>query len=94
MAETGQKSATARQTRASRFDGERQLEKVIPIRLSGEKWEQIKTESKELGVSASTLARMWILDGLRRHHNALEPGQRLKQTPCRGAPAGGNNGYK
>jgi hypothetical protein len=41
------------------------LDKVIPVRLSSEKWEQIREEARELGVGPTTLARMWILEHLR-----------------------------
>ena len=42
------------------------LDKVIPVRLPADKWEQIRKESKELGVGPTTLARMWILERLRQ----------------------------
>jgi hypothetical protein len=48
----------------------RPLDKVIPIRLSSEKWEQIREEARELGVGPSTLARMWILERLRQRVKA------------------------
>ena len=41
------------------------LDKVIPVRLPGDKWEQIRKEARELGVGPTTLARMWILERLR-----------------------------
>ena len=40
------------------------LDKVIPIRLPSEKWEQLRREAKELGIGPTTLARMWILKNL------------------------------
>ena len=43
------------------------LDKVIPIRLSADKWEQIREEARELGIGPTTLARMWILEHLRQH---------------------------
>jgi hypothetical protein len=46
------------------------LDKVIPIRLPSEKWEQIREEARELGVGPTTLARMWILDHLRQRVKA------------------------
>jgi hypothetical protein len=46
------------------------LDKVIPIRLSADKWEQIRAEARELGVGPSTLARMWILEHLRQRVKA------------------------
>ena len=46
------------------------LNKVIPIRLPSDKWEQIREEARELGVGPTTLARMWILDHLRQRVKA------------------------
>jgi hypothetical protein len=40
------------------------LDKVIPVRLSSEKWEQLRREANELGIGPTTLARMWILKTL------------------------------
>ncbi|MEW6231541.1 MAG: hypothetical protein AB1566_04390 [Chloroflexota bacterium] len=40
------------------------LDKVIPVRLPSDKWEQIREEARELGVGPTTLARMWILEHL------------------------------
>ncbi len=42
------------------------LDKVIPVRLSSEKWEELREEARELGIGPTTLARMWILDRLRQ----------------------------
>jgi len=41
------------------------LDRVIPVRLSADKWEQIREEARDLGVGPTTLARMWILERLR-----------------------------
>ena len=46
------------------------LDKVIPIRLSAEKWEALGREAHELGIGPTTLARMWILERLRRKTKA------------------------
>ena len=46
------------------------LDKVIPVRLSGDKWEELRREAKELGIGPTTLARMWILERLRHHVKA------------------------
>jgi hypothetical protein len=46
------------------------LDKVIPVRLPGDKWEEIRQEAKELGIGPTTLARMWILERLRQHVKA------------------------
>lgn len=42
------------------------LDKVIPVRLPADKWEQIREEARELGVGPTTLARMWLLERLRQ----------------------------
>lgn len=44
----------------------RPLDKVIPVRLPSEKWEELRREARELGVGPTTLARMWILEKLRQ----------------------------
>lgn len=46
------------------------LDKVIPVRLSSDKWEALRKEARELGIGPTTLARMWILDRLRLRHKA------------------------
>ncbi len=43
----------------------RPLNKIIPVRLPSEKWEELRREAHELGVGPTTLARMWILEKLR-----------------------------
>ena len=40
------------------------LDKVIPVRLSADKWEELRQEARELGIGPTTLARMWILERL------------------------------
>jgi hypothetical protein len=42
------------------------LDKVIPVRLSSEKWEKLRHEAEELGIGPTTLVRMWILERLRQ----------------------------
>ncbi len=42
------------------------LDKVIPVRLSADKWEELRREARELGVGPTTLARMWLLERLRQ----------------------------
>ncbi len=44
----------------------RPLDKVIPVRLSADKWEELRREARELGIGPTTLARMWILERLRQ----------------------------
>jgi len=44
----------------------RPLNKVIPVRLPSEKWEDLRSEARDVGVGPTTLARMWILEKLRQ----------------------------
>jgi hypothetical protein len=44
----------------------RPLNKVIPVRLPSEKWEELPREARDVGVGPTTLARMWILEKLRQ----------------------------
>ncbi len=46
------------------------LDKVIPVRLSAEKWEELRREARELGIGPTTLVRMWILERLRQKMKA------------------------
>jgi len=48
-----------------RVEVKKPLDKVIPVRLPADKWEQIREEARELGVGPTTLARIWILERLR-----------------------------
>lgn len=50
----------------------RHLYKVVPIRLPLDKWEQMRVEASELGIGPTTLARIWILDSLRKEINGKE----------------------
>jgi 2-iminoacetate synthase ThiH len=49
-----------------KLEVKRPLDKVIPIRLSADKWEQIREEAHELGIGPTTLTRMWILEHLKQ----------------------------
>ncbi|MBN1691607.1 MAG: hypothetical protein JW901_11345 [Dehalococcoidia bacterium] len=53
-----------------RVEVKKPLDKVIPVRLSSDKWEEIRREARELGVGPTTLARMWILERLRQRVKA------------------------
>ena len=48
-----------------RVEVKKTLDKVIPVRLSTDKWEELRREARELGIGPTTLARMWILERLR-----------------------------
>ncbi len=54
----------------------RPLDKVIPIRLSADKWEALRAEAKELGLGPTTLARMWIMEKLRDIQGGRRPPDR------------------
>lgn len=47
-------------------DAKKPLDKVIPVRLSADVWEEMRIEARELGIGPTTLARMWILERLRQ----------------------------
>ena len=49
-----------------RVRANRNLFKVVPVRLPEDKWELIRKEANDLGIGPSTLARIWILDCLRK----------------------------
>ena len=51
-------------------EAKKPLDKVIPVRLSAEKWEELRREAHELGIGPTTLARMWILERLRQQTKA------------------------
>ncbi len=51
-------------------EAKKPLDKVIPVRLSAEKWEELRKEARELGIGPTTLARMWILERLRQRTKA------------------------
>lgn len=53
-----------------RIEVKKPLDKVIPIRMSTEKWEELRREAGELGIGPTTLARMWILEHLRQRVKA------------------------
>lgn len=65
--ESGQQTTKVTRTRASR-----QLHKVVPVRLPADKWELIREEANALGIGPTTLARIWILDSLRKLGNNTE----------------------
>ena len=44
----------------------RPLDKVIPVRLPSDRWEELRREAVELGIGPTTLARMWLLERLRQ----------------------------
>jgi len=63
----------------------RPLDKVIPIRLPGNKWEALRREARELGIGPTTLARMWLLERLRHvtadHRHSSAPAAKGGRMP-------------
>jgi hypothetical protein len=53
-----------------RVEVKKPMDKVIPVRLPADKWEQVRQEARELGIGPTTLARMWILERLRQRVKA------------------------
>ena len=53
----------------------RPLDKVVPVRLPSDKWEELRREARELGVGPSTLIRIWVLEKLRdqAEHRVSKP---------------------
>jgi len=51
-------------------EAKKPLDKVIPVRLSADKWEELRKVARELGIGPTTLARMWILERLRQRVKA------------------------
>lgn len=51
----------------------RPLDKVIPVRLPSDKWEELRREAREIGIGPTTLARMWILEKLRTPAKPRKP---------------------
>ncbi len=49
-----------------RVEVKKPLDKVIPVRLSSDKWEELRREASEIGIGPTTLARMWIMERLRQ----------------------------
>lgn len=49
--------------------GKRHLEKIIPVRVSVENWEQIRKEADRKGIGVSTLTRIWIMEYLQKLSN-------------------------
>ncbi len=52
------------------LDVQEPLDKVIPVRLSADKWEELRREAEGLGIGPTTLARIWILEQLRERTRA------------------------
>jgi len=48
------------------------LHKIFPVRLPTDKWEQMRQEASALSIGPTTLARILILDGLRKMENGAK----------------------
>lgn len=42
----------------------RPLDKVLPVRLPSDRWEELQREARVLGVGPTALARIWLLERL------------------------------
>ncbi|HTY81249.1 MAG TPA: hypothetical protein VMB24_00540 [Dehalococcoidales bacterium] len=60
------KSVSPKSAKSPLSARDKQLNKVVPVRLPEDKWESIRKEANDLGIGPSTLARIWILDTLRK----------------------------
>ncbi len=60
--------------RQANSEVEKRPTKVVPIRLSEDKRELMRDEANELGIGPSTLARIWILDSLRKTNGSNHNG--------------------
>ena len=58
----------------------RPLDKVVPVRLTSDTWEELRREARELGVGPTTLARMWILEKVRQVALTRKSAQRSEGT--------------
>jgi hypothetical protein len=52
-------------TEAAQLTVRRPLDKVVPVRLPSEMWDELRREAQQLGLGPSTLVRMWVLEKLR-----------------------------
>ncbi len=52
--------------KSTNYKPDRQLHRVLPVRLTADKLELIRKEANELGIGPSTLARIWIMESLRK----------------------------
>jgi hypothetical protein len=72
---TPDKQESKEVARSTRF-----LDTILPVRLPSAKVELIKEEARELGITPSTLARIWILDSLRSLNGASGNGLKHHKT--------------
>jgi hypothetical protein len=63
--EIEQKDAWNEDDEVVQIEVKKPLDKVIPVRLPGENWGELRREARELGIGPTTLAHMWILERLR-----------------------------
>ena len=63
----------------------RPLDKVVPVRLPSDAWEQLRREARERGVGPSTLARTWILEKLAEMKQRRESQEKQREFARRAA---------
>jgi len=66
-------------------DVKRPLDKVVPVRLPADPWEELRREARERGVGLSTLARTWILDKLGEVRQSRDSREKQKEFARRAA---------
>jgi len=44
--------------------GKSHLQKIIPVRVSAEDWEQLRKQAQGMGIGVSTLTRIWVMGKL------------------------------
>jgi len=63
------------------------LDKIVPVRLTSDRWSALYREAHELGIGPSTLARMWILEKLRSLAAERRPRKRTTTSAAKAPPA-------
>lgn len=51
------------------LNGSQNIRSVFTVRIEGDDFDQLAKRARELGIGASTLARMWIRERLRQEAN-------------------------
>ena len=71
--DTEKDESTQKSDKAAHMRANRHLYEVLPVGLPADKWEPITKEANDLAIGPScALARIWILDSLRKVGNGAE----------------------
>ncbi|MGA2285489.1 MAG: hypothetical protein ABSG55_04390 [Dehalococcoidia bacterium] len=68
-------------------DVKRPLDKVVPVRLPADAWEELRREARERGVGPSALAKEWILEKLAERKRRRESQEKQREFARRVARA-------